>query len=290
MTLSRGTRRILALIAGSLLLLSACGGGSETLTEKAIESAGGGDVDVNIDDSGQSISLSADGEVVQAGDHLDRPDWLPSDFPLPDDLNISLAVVDEAQQNSLVSGTTTATMADMAPALKAWMESNGYDILTEETTGLRGGRGTDELLEIFMGSGTFNLEFSRQDLAYDRQQAAEEIVTDGQATLVLGDRTLEFVGKCHIAGSDYRFDYTAADGTVNVNSEIYAVSEPVETSAFAMLFDEDQFSQYVLDSNASGVPEPEVSYDPTGFSITGTFADLAGGEPVQGSLIVGCLG
>ncbi len=288
MSSTRAGIRVLVAVVGALLLLSACGGGSEKLTEKAIESAGGGKVDVDIDGSGQSVTLTDNGEQVQAGDHLDPPEWLPGDFPLPEDADINLVATSE--ESMLMSGTTSVSMADVGPAIKAWMLANGYEILSEESNSLRAGRGEDELLEVFVGIGTFNLEFSRQDLSFDRQAAAEEIVTDGQATLVIDGDTLEFVGKCHITGEDYRFDYTSSDGTIVVSSEIYAVVDPVQASAFVMRFDSDRISQYTLDSNRESGPGPQLSFDSTGFSISGTFADLAGGQPVEGSLTVACLG
>lgn len=81
----RSGRLALAGLALALPALSACGGDdlASGLAERAVEQAGGGEVDVEIGDGGESFSITdGEGNVVASGQGL--PDGFPAEVPLVD--------------------------------------------------------------------------------------------------------------------------------------------------------------------------------------------------------------
>lgn len=73
-------------VAGVGLALAGCGSAAENLTERAIEEAGGGQVDVEMDEDGGSFSVQGEdgeGSYQVSGDGSMPDDW-PEDIPLPD--------------------------------------------------------------------------------------------------------------------------------------------------------------------------------------------------------------
>ena len=75
---------MLAAIAALALATSACSAEdvAESAAEKAMEQAGGGDVD--IDSDGGTISMSSSEGTVQMGSGGSLPDAFPDDMPLPE--------------------------------------------------------------------------------------------------------------------------------------------------------------------------------------------------------------
>lgn len=72
--------RILAVLAMSAMVVSACSSAAEELTEQIIESGGNGDVEVDMNDGTVSISVAGEdgsGSFTVGGGEL------PEDFPVP---------------------------------------------------------------------------------------------------------------------------------------------------------------------------------------------------------------
>lgn len=63
------------------MLLSACGNVAETVAEQVAEQAGGGNVDLDIDDDGGNVSIETDEGSMQIGSDLELPEDLAVDVP-----------------------------------------------------------------------------------------------------------------------------------------------------------------------------------------------------------------
>lgn len=64
------------------LVTAACGQAAETIAEQAIESQGGGDVDLDIDQDGETVGFDVENEDGSASVQFGEQD-LPDDFPVP---------------------------------------------------------------------------------------------------------------------------------------------------------------------------------------------------------------
>lgn len=136
----------LALVASTGL--AACGGGdkiSEQIAEKAIESQGGGDVDLDIGDDGSvkvetsdgTFSADEDGNItIESEDGTQTIDSdiggeLPDDFPdlpLPDGFEPTSSSVlgDGTEKSFLVNGTADGTAQEIFAGYGAKLEAAGY--------------------------------------------------------------------------------------------------------------------------------------------------------------------
>lgn len=293
----RSSHRAAATVA-VVLVLAACSGedliesGIEEAIERSAESEGAGDVelDLDLDGEGGSFSMEIDGAEAQMGSDLEVPDWVPDGFPLPDDLNISMAVVEDGQ--SVISGTSNAPAAELREEIMSWLEDNDYEILVDTSGDDRfnfvAARGED-VLEGNHGFGGFFLSTEQRDLTYERQDAAPVREGTGTASVSVGEITVELDGTCRIQGGDYRFEHT--DMATAANLSVYAVGEqPPQGSAFVMTSDPDagEFVQYSINFPMGNDDEPRPSTAENAFGVEGTWFDMLGGEPVQGSMQVTC--
>ena len=291
---SRTARLIAVPAVVTALVATGCSG--EDLVESGIERAieheadGAGDVEIDFDDGDGSFSMEIDGAEAQMGSNLDVPDWVPDGFPLPDDLDISMAVSEEGQ--SVFSGSSSAPAAPLRDEIVAWLESNGFELLVDTTGDDRfnfvAARG-DDVLEGNHGLGGFSLTASQRDVTYERQDAAVVREGPGTATASVGPLDRPFEGTCRIQGGDHRFESTATDASANLS--VYAVGDqPAQGSAFVMTVDADssEFVQYSINFPMGNDDEPQVTVGETSFGVSGTWFDLIGGEPVEGTLDVTC--
>ncbi|MFP5489584.1 MAG: hypothetical protein ACLGHQ_14925 [Acidimicrobiia bacterium] len=296
----RTTRRFALTVAVSAVVVAGCSGedliesGLEEAIERGAESEGAGDVDIDFDLDGEgdgSFSMEIDGSEAQMGSNLDVPDWVPDGFPLPDDLNIGLTGT-EADGQSVLNGSSTAPAAPLREEILAWLESNGFELLVDTTGDDRfnfvAARG-DDVLEGNHGLGGFYLSASQRDVTFERQDAAVVREGAGVATASVGPLEQQFEGTCQIQGGDYRFEATATEATANVS--IYAVGDqPPQGSAFVMTVDVEssEFTQYSINFPMGNDDEPQITTGESSFGVSGTWFDMIGGEPVQGSVEVSC--
>lgn len=291
------TRRLAVAAAVSAVVLTACSGediiesGLEEAIERSAESEGAGDVEIDFDDGDGSFSMEIDGAEAQMGSNLDVPDWVPDGFPLPDDLDISMAVT-EADGQSVLSGTSSAPAAPLREEIYAWLEGNGFELLVDTTGDDRfnfvAARG-DDVLEGNHGLGGFYLSASQRDVTFERQDAAVAREGSGTATASVGPLEQQFEGTCRIQGEDYRFESVGTETTANLS--IYAVGDqPSQGSAFVMTLDVEssEFIQYSINFPMGNDDEPQVTVGESSFGVSGTWFDMIGGEPVQGTLDVSC--
>lgn len=63
------------------MLLSACGNVAETVAEQVAEQAGGGNVEIDIDDDGSNVSIETDEGSMEIGSDLELPEDLAVEVP-----------------------------------------------------------------------------------------------------------------------------------------------------------------------------------------------------------------
>ena len=124
------------------LVLSACGQSeekaAETLAEKALEANTGQDVDVDIDEDGQTVTIQTDqGTIKQSsGDNVALPDDFPSDVALPDDYKL-MSVMTMGQVTSVVM-QSPGTLSDLFKHFKTGQADQGW----KETLSMQGSDGS----------------------------------------------------------------------------------------------------------------------------------------------------
>ncbi len=152
------TLAITAVMVSLLLVLVFAGGClgqkiaervTEEVIEKAIESEGGGDVEIDLDDGKITIqgddgevNISADDETIEIqsddgevtiGTGADLPDGFPGDVPIYPDMEITMgwAVTEDSKDSYSVNGLTE----DAGDDVFAWYKDklSGWDIENEFT-------------------------------------------------------------------------------------------------------------------------------------------------------------
>lgn len=140
------TRLIAAALAVPLVAVTGCGTdkladkASEKAAEKILESAGGEDVDIDIDqDSGKATFRDADGSTFSIGGGDLPEDW-PEEVPLPDGFTLegSFSGVDDGQANFTVSGTLSGDPTEHFGALVDAFENDGWTEQHRSTTDASG--------------------------------------------------------------------------------------------------------------------------------------------------------
>ena len=124
------------------LVLSACGQSeekaAETLVEKALEANTGHEVDVDVDDDGQTVTIKTDqGTLTQtSGDNVALPDDFPADVSLPDDYKL-MSVMTMGPVTSVVM-QSPGTLSDLFKHFKAGQAGEGW----KETLSMQGADGS----------------------------------------------------------------------------------------------------------------------------------------------------
>lgn len=147
---------------------AACSGGdaAEKLTEKAIEDAGGGDVDIDSEDGtvkytdkdGNETEMNIDG----AGASLPK-DW-PADLAPPESVTLltsNTSTVD-GSKSMTVLGEAEGTVEDLLPAIKSQLEDGGWEITQDSSStvgtgsyaGLTAEKGDQEVTVAIAGDPT----------------------------------------------------------------------------------------------------------------------------------------
>lgn len=99
---------------------------SDKLAEEMIESAIGGDADIDIKRDGEQITVKSDeGEMtISSGESASLPDSFPKDVPLPEGLAIESTM--SMPQGMLVSGKLSGKSDDAISQMKKQMQDNGW--------------------------------------------------------------------------------------------------------------------------------------------------------------------
>lgn len=235
--------RITALMTPVLFVavagLAACGGDDDAGTEaveRAIEQAGGGEVDIDIDDESGSYRVETDEGTVSMSSSGDLPDDWPADVPLPDGFAITGgSSIDGGSSGRIVavSGTVAMPLADLdafyANALSTWTEAlratsdSGDGMLLNVTyqrdgqTLAVGGIDRDGQIEV-----TFSYTYDPdQDAATPPSADAGTAVDAGDLGIDGVDEALDAVGPEGVASalvSALDADrYEIVDGTIHVH-------------------------------------------------------------------------
>jgi hypothetical protein len=142
---TRTTRAALAItaLATTSILITGCGAvaekAGEKAAEKAIESQGGGNVDIDTSEDGK-VSIETEDGSVSFGSGEVPAEW-PGDVPLPDDLEVSTGSTIGASDGRLVSvvGTSGQDPAELLEffkdALSDW-EISGESSTTSTSGGM----------------------------------------------------------------------------------------------------------------------------------------------------------
>lgn len=144
--MSARTKAAAITMAAALILLgSACSSSdaAEKLTEKAIEDASGGDVDVDsedgtvkyTDENGNETEMNIDGEGASLPE-----DW-PSELDPPDSVTLitSNTSTTGGQTSMTVLGEAEGTIEDFAAGIKTQLEDGGYEITQDTSSSSTGG-------------------------------------------------------------------------------------------------------------------------------------------------------
>jgi len=242
------------------------------------------------EDGSLSTTYEKGGESVQMGDRLPAPGWLPAGFPLPADLNISIASVDKSGEKNL-GGRTAATRDEVYRAVESWAAGAGWEMIpaNDRVITLANARGEviDAVLE---GGQSFSLRLSTRSVEDDRQKAAVERSGSGRAEIRVADRELSLDGSCRIKGNYYLFEYSSADGMTYAQLEIQDTGEQPRGSANVHVMGGGRFPQYTVSFPLYGGEEPSVRAGGDAFSVRGQFASMTseGMQPFPGSFAVRC--
>lgn len=120
------SRTAVVILSATLALatpaLAACGGVAEQAAEKAVEAAGGGDVDI---DNGNVTVTDESGNAFVAGENVTLPDNWPSAVPAFDGGTLSLATV-QADGTAGAMWIVDGSPEDAAQAYGATLEAAGF--------------------------------------------------------------------------------------------------------------------------------------------------------------------
>ena len=120
----------------SLAALSGCGKASEvvveSVTERALETEMGGEVDVDINSSDGTFTMKGgDGKTsvnIQAGESVQLPANLPADVPIPEGVTWQMVQAAEGENSGFIlQGSTAAPMADLATTMKTKIAEQGWE-------------------------------------------------------------------------------------------------------------------------------------------------------------------
>lgn len=262
--------------------------------EEVLEELSDEGIELDINNDGGGFTVSNDEGDFSMGTDLDPPDWLPSGFPLPDDISIQGHGDEDDQQSLLAIHEGDLNVVAERDRLADWFGSNGYDLLLDDTTNgqlsMAAVSSDGEVVDVAARGNTFTIEISRRDITFDQQDAAEVIEGTGTATINIDGDSYTVDGTCFVQGAEYRFEHSAPDGSTSASVNVYAVTEPPSGSAFFMQIGEGEFVQYIVNFPMGNGNEPTVSTGELDFGVSGELIDTMGSGTVEGSFAVECSG
>jgi hypothetical protein len=152
-------RRILVLTV-AVLLIAACGNAAEEVAERAIEAGGGGDVDIEFDEDGETGEIvieSDDGTqtVNVGGDEL--PDGLT--VQVPDGYEVLASSSFESDEESLISATLHYPESELESLIQHFDDLfDGVEEVTKVETSLETGRQI-----LWIGAESLSLSLVKRD-------------------------------------------------------------------------------------------------------------------------------
>jgi hypothetical protein len=313
--LARACKPAVVLLVLATLSLAGCGKGESTTeassSSSAIEGVTDEQLDAAVDETrqrvknalkaqgvgsetakgGYAVGIEGDGESASMGVDLDVPAWLPARFPLPEDLSISMVTTDKQGSKVLRGTSASVQQAQLAELAGQWAGSHNWEVVrsTEQVVTLANSDG--EVLDVRVDDRTqLELTLSRRDIAWERQQAAPERKGLGSANITMGGDTRTVSGECVIKGSNYRFEYSAQDGSANANVQIQEANTTPTGSASFMSTGQGQFAQFSINFPMGNDNEPVITASGDAFSVSGKYASMSGSglSVVDGNITVNC--
>jgi len=130
-------RGFIAIVIAASVVAGGCGGaGDEELTERLVDAGGADDLEVEIGDDGDSISVETDEGSVAIGSETDVPDGLT--FPIPDGGDLTTSGTDGSYIFAAVQYPTDR-YDEIVDSYKVWASADDRDWeLLESTTEMSG--------------------------------------------------------------------------------------------------------------------------------------------------------
>lgn len=122
-------------VAGGVTLVG-CGQMAESATEKLIEGAAGGDV--NVDVEGDGVTVEGENGGFAVGGDLSLPENWPADIPAYGGGSLVMVSVDSASGGATAVWSTEESVDDAAASMRSAVEGAGYAIESDsQMEGLR---------------------------------------------------------------------------------------------------------------------------------------------------------
>jgi hypothetical protein len=276
------------------IALSACG--ASKVAENLLEASSGKNVDVTVGDD-DSIRISTDEGEMQLGVN-ERPDWLPSDFYLPPDLEIvGSSSSTESGKNELGGASPTLDADQLIADVKQHLIDAGYELLSEDevyrtVVFAKGGVGlvrlgtTEGMVGFPDDSGLSVVIEPDADLEEARLQYEAERTTSGEGVAVIEGVEYRTTGQCTVQGHSHVYD--ADDGSMSL--QIDTSVTPTYVAVAVIDFAADPPAFFTLDSTLPGGEDAQYQTDATGFSASGPMKDGIDTtrDPVPGTIEVTC--
>lgn len=240
---------------------------------------------------GYAVGGEHDGESVSMGVDLDTPAWLPAQFPLPEDLSISMVTTDKQGRSELRGTSRSVKQSAIAEIATQWAARNNWEVVRSTDVMLTLANNDGQVLDVRANDGAqLEISLSTRNLDADRQKVAVERKGSGSADITMAGATRTVQGECLIKGSSYQFEYSAADGSVFANVQIQDANNTPTGSATFMSNAQGQFEQFSINFPMDNDNEPVVTASGDRFSVSGMFASLGGGSlsAVEGKISVSC--
>jgi hypothetical protein len=241
---------------------------------------------------GYAVSGGHDGESVSMGVDLDTPAWLPADFPLPDDLSITLVATDKKQARKELRGRSASVQqSNIADLVAQWAASHNWELVRSTDMMLTLANNDGEIIDLRADDRVeLAVILSQRDISAERQEVAPVRKGSGRAEFTVANDKRVVQGECLIKGSSYQFEFSAQDGSVFASVQIQNANNTATGSATFMTNAGGKFEQFNINFPMNNDQEPVVTVSSDKFSVSGVFASMGGGgmSIVEGNMSVNC--
>ncbi|MFZ0491898.1 MAG: hypothetical protein WAM81_01730, partial [Acidimicrobiia bacterium] len=228
----------------------------------------------------------------------EAPDWLPSDFYLPDDFEF-VGSSSSTQTGKYEFGGASASLdADQLFAdVREHLVNAGYELLSEDEVNrwmvfAKGGIGlvtlgtTAGMVGFPDDSGLSVVIEPDADLEEARLQYEAERTTPGEGVAVIEGVEYRTTGQCTVQGHSHVYD--ADDGSMSL--QIDTSVTPTYVAVAVIDFAAEPPAFFTLDSTLPGGEDAQYQTDATGFSASGPMKDGIDTtrDPVPGTIEVTC--
>lgn len=140
MVLTRAAKWGVVITVGVLGIVgTSCGDGGDDAAERLIEDASGGDLDVDIDDDGQSVRIEGeDGDSEFTFGTGELPDGFPEDFPMPDDVSVESGTSVDGGAGFSVGLDYAGSVDDAADFYRDALPNAGFEVTATQQQEVEG--------------------------------------------------------------------------------------------------------------------------------------------------------